>query len=312
MNIIGHQNVQTSLNELLLSGRMPHAMLFHGSKGVGKRLVAEVFARRLLCGAGAPEESWQLSFNTKHPVYPQVEAMSSPDFHIIEPDDGKKSISVDQVRSTLSKLSLSSDGDRVVIIDAAEQMGAAAANALLKTLEEPGQGIHLILICHNLSKLLPTIVSRCRQFRFSPLSENEVKFVLEENFPEKGRQEVDELAMLAAGCPGEAERLMGDAQEILHALDAFFKKLPAKSTLPALELSDKLHRKKLAPLGMEMLLKKVALFARDKNILGVTPREWAELYASLCEKNIDMQTLNLNAQLVLESALLDVQKAVSA
>lgn len=312
MNIVGHKATQKSLCELFESGRMPHALLFHGPQGIGKRLVAEVFARRLLCGAEPQANTEELSFNEEHLVFPQIEANSCPDFHILEPLEGKKSISVDQVRSMLKKLALSSDGERVVIIDAAEQMGTSAANALLKTLEEPGQGVHLVLVCHNLSKLLPTIVSRCRQFRFSPLEQSQVQDILADLYEDKNASEIGELTKLCNGCPGDAERLTGDGQIVLEGLENFFKKMPTASTLPALELADKLQRKKLAPMGVELLLRKLALFAREKNKGGIEGKKWAETYIKIQEKNLDMQELNLTPQLVLEAALADVQKTLNS
>lgn len=309
--IIGHTEIQTDLNTLYQSGKMPHALLFHGQKGVGKRLVAEVFARMMLCGKEGVDDS-KLTFRTNNVEYAQIEAGSNPDFHILQVPEDKKSISVVQVREVLSKLSLSSDGERVVIIDAAEDMGRAASNALLKTLEEPGQGIHIILICHNISKLLPTIISRCRQFRFAPLEASASVQVLKKNHPDLSQSKLEELALLCAGCPGEGERFLGDAQDILADIDLFFKKMPTRSTLPALEMAEKLQKKDLIPLALEMLLRKIALFARQENPPFIDGRQWSELYVKILENQLDMKELNLTPQLTLEASLSKVQNTLNS
>ena len=205
-NLIGHESVQKQLNNLFETGRVPHAIMLHGAKGIGKRLIAEVFARRLLCGESKDLAANRelLTYDENHILYPQIEACSTPDYLLIEPEEGKKLIAVETVRKALKKLSLSSDGQRILIIDAVDQMNPNSANALLKTLEEPGQGVHIILIAHSLSRLLPTIVSRCRQFRVSNLSNDEVDTVLKVEIPEKSAVEIDILVELANGCPGEA------------------------------------------------------------------------------------------------------------
>ena len=108
--LVGHLETQKNLNALLESGNMPHALILSGAKGIGKRLIAEQFGRRLLCG---PEEGAMfapegLSCNESHELYPQIEASACPDFLMVELEEKKKSISVEQIRTTLSKLSLSS------------------------------------------------------------------------------------------------------------------------------------------------------------------------------------------------------------
>lgn len=312
IQITGHQKIQEDLLSLRESGKMPHALLFHGMKGVGKRRVAEAFARVMLCGVEENDKHSTLKYRTDNVQYAQIEAGSNPDFLILETPEDKKSISVEQVRNVLSKLSLSSDGERVVIIDAAEDMGRAAANALLKTLEEPGEGIHIILICHNISKLLPTLISRCRQFRFSPLNDDETVEVLKINHPDLIQSKLDELALLCAGCPGEAERFIGEADNILSEIDTFFRKMPSRSTLAAIEMSEKLHKKKQIPLALDMLMRKIALFARQEKPPFISAKNWSNLYVQVQENKLDMQELNLSPQLVLEASLIKIQNSLNS
>lgn len=300
-DIIGQTNIQESLNRLFESGNVPHAILLSGPKGIGKRLIAEHFGCRLLCGPElgsmfAPEG---LSFNKTHELFPQIEAGACPDFLVVEPEDGKNNIAVEQVRQTLSKLSLSSDGKRVVIIDNADTMNKNAANALLKTLEEPGDGVHIVLIVHNVSKMLPTIISRCRHFRVPTLKGADIESILQKELPNLSAIQIDELVELAKGSAGDAMRLMENGTDVLDLIDGFFNH-PTK--LNALSLAEQLQAKKLAPLGLELLLSRISLKA--KNDID-NAHKWADLYAKINEKRSNMEIFNLSPQLVLETSLMD-------
>jgi len=304
-HIVGHEGVEKSLLQLLGSGNLPHAFLFHGCKGIGKRLTAEFFGRSLLCGIG-DVESDKLTYDTSHKLYPQIEAGSSSDFLILEPEEGKKSISINQVRTTLSKLSLSSDGQRVVIVDAAEQLTNQAANALLKTLEEPGQGVHLILISHNLSKLLPTIISRCRQFRFSPLTSDQLIDVFMHILKNEDESSMHTLLRMCGGSPGEALRYVGQGLEIYQELEGFFGQLPIVSTSPVTQLAANWQKNKSTDMAAELLLKKISRLAKGQDPSDYTSLLWTDLYLKIENRFQNMEEFNLTPQLTLETTLMDV------
>jgi DNA polymerase-3 subunit delta' len=157
---------------------MPHALLLHGPAGVGKLDLGVALAKGLLCEA--PIEGQACG---ECDACNWFEQGNHPDFRRLEPEDnetgehsadtgrgkaGKKGgrvINVDMVREVIAFLSLSAHrgGWRVALVQPAEWMNAAAANALLKTLEEPPSGVLLILVTHQLGRLLPTVVSRCRK-----------------------------------------------------------------------------------------------------------------------------------------------------
>lgn len=150
--------------------RLPHALLLHGPAGIGKRDLAMELARWLLCQAPTSEGACG-----QCPACSWFEQGGHPDFRLIEPasesaeaDETKKggrSITVDQVREVVEFLTLSSHqgGWRVVVLQPAEALGVAAANALLKTLEEPPPRTVFLLVSHQPRRLLPTILSRCRK-----------------------------------------------------------------------------------------------------------------------------------------------------
>lgn len=201
--LLGHAHAQSQLANLLESQRFPHALLLHGPRGIGKSLLAEHLAWRLICGKKDNEtnmfgegEGAPLAWNDESPLAAQLAAGSCPDYHYLTTEEGKKSISIKQVRELLEVLLRSADTARTIIIDALEDLTPEASNTLLKTLEEPRPGIYFILISHQLSAVLPTIRSRTRLLRLHPLSTSEVTEILVKNGAEPG------LATLAAGSPG--------------------------------------------------------------------------------------------------------------
>ncbi len=301
-SLIGHKILQDDLQQLFKSGNMPHALLLSGRKGIGKSLLAKHFACRVICGADESSmfEAEGLSFNQNHHLYPQIEAGACPDLLEVNIADDKKAITVGQIRQMLTKLSLSSDGKRVVIVNDADTMNNAAANALLKTLEEPGQGVHIVLVVHNVSRVLPTIISRCRHFKVGPLTDDQVDQALQNELPSLSAVQRDELVEIAKGSVGDAMRLMENGAEVLGMLDGFFKN---PSQLEAINLAEKLQGKKLAPLGVELLLSHISIRAKNNPNDAV---KWATLYQKVDKKRADMEIFNLSPQLVLETSLMDV------
>ncbi len=193
------------------SGKLPHALMLAGPKGIGKSDLAEALAQRLLCespregGACGQCRGCQLN-----------QAKTHPDFIWIAPEEGSKAIKVDQVRELTEALAKTAQqgGYKVVILAPAEAMNANAANALLKSLEEPAARTLLLLISHNPSAVLPTIRSRC-QLRALAMPRQEL--VLRWLSPLLvGRSlDAEDLLVSARGAPLLAMALLeGDALEL--------------------------------------------------------------------------------------------------
>ena len=147
------------------SGQFVHAYLFVGPRGVGKRSVARLLARIALCtGADKPCGA----------CGPCVRFLTDnhPDVHTLRPE---KSLGVDDVRELIGALQLRAfeGGLKVAFIERADRMTPQAQNCLLKTLEEPPDGTLFFLLTDAPSALLPTIVSRCRQVNFHPLTQEQ-------------------------------------------------------------------------------------------------------------------------------------------
>ena len=159
-----------TLKSLHAQSKLPHACLFTGLPGVGKFQFAKYFAAFLLCeninesGICHECKSCLLFAGGTH-----------PDVMLLEPLDGASVIKVDQVRELVDFVNKTAQraGHRVILIDQAEKMNVAAANALLKSLEEPGKDTTLLLVSSSPDALLPTIRSRCQRYIF-PVPDKEI------------------------------------------------------------------------------------------------------------------------------------------
>ena len=207
--IVGQVEARRRLERIVTENRLPHALLFFGREGSGKRRVAENLAVTLLCSgrdAKAVEPYGHCA---------DCRAMASgthPDFYLIEPTwpmkNGASRIEdIQRLRTELARLPKLAKR-RVVIIDDADKMNEMAENALLKTLEEPTGEVVFILVTSNRTALLDTIISRCLTLPFVPLAESEVVEILEERGVDADRAVL--LAALSEGSAGEALRLNDD------------------------------------------------------------------------------------------------------
>lgn len=172
------------LTTLLQNGTIPHALLFTGIEGVGKESTALAFAMACNCAGEISSTTLQ---ETKIPCgickpCRKIEAGNHPDIIRVKPSG--PFIKIDQIRSLCQTLAMKpyEARRRVVIITDAQAMNPAAGNALLKMLEEPPVRTILILVATHPSDLLPTIVSRCQQLRFKPISNKYLESVLVQDY----------------------------------------------------------------------------------------------------------------------------------
>ncbi len=162
-DIIGHESQIEELSAGIRSGRIPHALLFAGPRGLGKTKLAREYFKGLNCltSKGDPCDTCRSCI--------KAEAGTHPDLHFIGPSNGW--ILVEDIRKIITETGLNpyEARTRVIVIEPAEKLNKASSNALLKTLEEPPAGTIILLVSHKPSLLLPTILSRCQVFRFTPL-----------------------------------------------------------------------------------------------------------------------------------------------
>lgn len=197
--IRGHQRIRDFLRAAVTDDRLPHALLFAGADGVGKRSVALALVAWLLCEADGDDACGLCA------ACRQVAAGSHPDFQVLTVASGKKEIGVDRARDVkrFTQLRPLRGSVKIAVINDAHMLTVAAQNALLKTLEEPPEHSLLILVANNPDALLPTVRSRCQRVQFSPLPDDAVIEILTRDHgltPATAQQ----LAALAEGSPGRA------------------------------------------------------------------------------------------------------------
>ena len=216
--LLGHESAESLLLSAYNSGRLPHAWLIAGPKGVGKATLAYRFARFLLAEApagglfGPPPKADSLAIAPEHPVFRLVASGAHPDLLAVERGwDAKRKrlrseIVIDDTRAIADFLHLTSSqgGWRVVVVDGADDMNRNAANALLKILEEPPKRSVLLLTSESPGRLLPTIRSRCRLLHLKKLPETIVSEAILRQSPELSPADAQDLAQLAEGSIGRA------------------------------------------------------------------------------------------------------------
>jgi DNA polymerase III subunit delta' len=182
-SIIGQHLPVRLLEFFLNTGRIPHALLFTGIEGVGKRTTAKLFAEALNCSGASHSTPAPDSESAGRPCgrcrsCRQIQDGGHPD--VIEVAPRKGVLRIDQIRGLINGLALKPFGakHRVVIIAEAHTMNPEAGNALLKILEEPPVGTILILTALQHTDLLPTVASRCRHIRFRPLCVDDLAALL--------------------------------------------------------------------------------------------------------------------------------------
>jgi DNA polymerase-3 subunit delta' len=204
-SIRGHDRVVVELRRSLEHGRFPHALLFVGPEGVGKRTFARRLAQALLYEANPAE---RLDPCEACPGCLQVAAETHPDFAEAARPEDKHELPISVIRDLCEHFALKpARGMRkVAILDDADDLNEEAANAFLKTLEEPPPGAVLILIGTSVEVQLQTIVSRCQVVRFDPLSADDVAGLLLE---QGVARDADDAARLAALGDGSLRRALG-------------------------------------------------------------------------------------------------------
>ncbi len=217
----GQETAERILLDAWISGRMPHAWLIAGLRGVGKATLAFRVARFVLAQElttpqglfGAAPMPRGLALDASHPVFKRVAAGGHGDLMVLEPgmlnpetNKETREIIVAHIRRAIDFLSMTpaEGGWRIVIVDQAETMNANAANALLKILEEPHARSLLILVTQAAGRLLPTLRSRCRRLDMPPLPAGIVGELLAQHAPELAAGERQAVAALAGGSIGQA------------------------------------------------------------------------------------------------------------
>lgn len=199
-NLLGQDKAKGMLTRSLAADRIPHAYIFKGPAGVGRRLFGRGVAAAVNCRDRQAATACGVCTSCK-----KIHSGNHPDFQVISPE--KSGIKINQIRTLCRDLTYPpyESEMRVVVLEDVHTMRQEAANSLLKTLEEPPENNLLILTAESSQEILATLTSRCQVVPFSRLRDDETATILEEHGIDPGYAQL--LALLSEGSPGRALQL---------------------------------------------------------------------------------------------------------
>ena len=255
-NILGNERNKEILKKTIELSQISHSYIFWGTEGIGKKLIAMEFAKRILCINNKKDNC-----NCKSCI--EFDTNNHPDFSMINADDGK--IKIEQIRELQRKIAEKPiiSENKVYIIDDADKMTTEAQNCLLKTLEEPPEYITIILICSNENNLLSTIKSRCTRMYFEPIEIEKVKkYIMNQHIFENVNEEVLELSQ---GSIGKALKLL-EHQSLYEHLEEILEHLSDRDLIDILSMSEEIYKSKEEISSILEYMNVFALKLSKKNI----------------------------------------------
>ena len=260
-NLIGFDSTKSTLLGSYQNQKLHHAILLSGKKGVGKSSFAKELVLEIL-----------ESTNQTH-----------PDLLLIEKEAEKKEITVDKIRTiaSFSNQTAAISPSKFIIVDSACELNKSASNALLKILEEPHQNNFLILIAHNLSRVLPTIKSRCQIIKAPDLTFENFCEILRKKKPSISSEELKFLSDICDNSPAEAINLGAD---LTRLYDLFLNSLKAKKINEELlkKISDKNFSFSILQKIMEFFFNRTLKFSSNSQLEFYFSEE--EVFLNLIQK----------------------------
>ncbi len=231
--IIGNEPIKEMLKTAIQNKTISHSYLFVGIRGIGKKLLAQEFAKQILC--------LEQNQNCRCKSCIEFESQNHPDYMVIEPDGN--SIKIEQIRFLQKKIQEKPiiASKKVYIVNEAEKMTTEAQNCLLKTLEEPPEFATILLIGTQENLFLPTIKSRCMILKFMAIEDEKIKQYLQENY---GVTDVPQNRLkLFQGSIGKAINLK-DKQDDYDKIETLVENLSKKNLLEIVQLAENLYKAK--------------------------------------------------------------------
>lgn len=233
-NIIGNSRIKEYLKTSIEQEKVSHSYLFIGIEGIGKKLIAKEFAKRLLCLNDTD------SCDTCKSCIEFI-SQNHPDFEIIEPDGA--SIKIEQIRNLQKRIQEKPiiSKKKIYIINDSEKMTKEAQNCLLKTLEEPPEYAVLILVGSNESLFLDTIKSRCVILHFEQIEDSKIEEFLTDNYQMQNLN--SDVLKMFQGSVGKAIELKDKISEYLE-IENMLEQLDKKDLIDVMQMANTLYSSK--------------------------------------------------------------------
>lgn len=324
--IFGHDWAVALLKAQVGNGTLRHAYLLIGVQGVGRRTLAIRFAQAVNC-TSPPEPG---GFCNTCRDCRQIRAMAHPDLSLLAPQEGHREILIDQVRELQHTLSLAPYASRyrVALLPDFHRATHQAANALLKTIEEPADRVILLLTAPSQESLLPTIVSRCETIRLRPAAVDAARQYLVSTMGLEGGQ-AELVAHLSGGRIGAAIQLIDHPDRLTHRkkiLEDLLEMLPA-SFYERFKLAAELTRSygqsrqtvgDVLPIwlsfwrdvfirssGAELPLVNIDLEAQVSQLSALIHHQRARSLVAAHEEAVRHMDVNVNVRLLVETLMLE-------
>jgi DNA polymerase-3 subunit delta' len=308
--LFGHADAEQALLDAYRSGRIPHAWLIGGERGLGKSTLAYRMARFVLAYPDptlpAVQKAVSLGVPDDHPAARRIAGQAHSDLlvlrRLVNEKTGKlfTEIRVDDVRRTIPFFGSTAGegGWRIAIVDSVDELNAAGDNCLLKVLEEPPPRALLLLISHAPGRVLPTIRSRCRALLLRPLATDDVaRAALAAADGTATPDDIQAAAAVSGGSVGRALALLeGDALELRRMVTGLLDRLPAVDPLALHALGDEIAGTAAEPLAAFMDAVNTWLGDRLRNGPQQSPRlaRIAEVWTRVNDAARDAEAYNLD------------------
>ncbi|MBR4106556.1 MAG: DNA polymerase III subunit delta' [Alphaproteobacteria bacterium] len=328
--LLGHEEQEKFILNAWREHKLHQSLLISGPKGIGKATFAYRIARFLLQADESKSSNYKsLEVAADDKTFRQVSSGAHPDFKVVERgyiktdrqkiykavqsgnymtedelDNLKKSteIVVDDVREVNDFLAKSSaDGNwRIVLVDSADEMNRASANALLKILEEPPHKTLMLLIAHNPARLLPTIRSRCAKLELKPLKDNQVASLLRRYRAELSEAEIKKISAMAEGSIGKAMIYAdGGAVDFYEKMGALIGQGSNFRTGDMLKFCDMAAKDDNYDLFKEMVIK----FLTEQVRGGRNVEQYADLFGRAVQSFREAESLNMDKKQVVTNIM---------
>ena len=254
-NILGNEKNKKILEKSMELKKISHSYIFWGTEGIGKKLIAKEFAKRILC--------LEQQEDCKCKSCIEFDSDNNPDFQLIEPNEGK--VKIEQIREMQRKVAEKPiiSNKKVYIIENSDTMTTEAQNCLLKILEEPPEYITIILICSNEDNLLSTIKSRCTRMHFEPIDTEKIKKYLKQNYPD---QEIsDNIINLSQGSIGKAIKL-NENKSIYENIEKILLSMQKSDLIEIIQMSEEIYKAKEEIISILEYMNVVLLKLTKQNI----------------------------------------------